>query len=181
MRVLDWVKEFTLSHTINTIVQLAAKGARTDADGTLLKMFRLAKKLTRDPLWLAVIKDFERKVLTQRPAMGVARRFLTELNPRMRAKLIRTLFVKETLLGPQKRHALESQLGYYPPTAIVISPTMSCPLHCYGCYAGNYDKTEELSFEDVDSIITQAKEIGIYLIVLSGGEPFSWKPLMRIF
>ena len=181
MGVLSWVKEFTLSHTINTIVRLAARGARKDPDGTLLKMFRLSAKLTRDPLWTAVIADFERKVLTGHPAMGVARRFLTELNPRMRAHLIRTLFVKETLLGPQKRHALESQLGYYPPTALVISPSMSCPLKCYGCYAGNYDKTEELSFDDVDSIIRQAKEMGIYLIVFSGGEPFSWKPLMRIF
>jgi MoaA/NifB/PqqE/SkfB family radical SAM enzyme len=181
MRALEWVKEFTLSRTINTIVNLAARGARTDADATLLRMFRLGKKLTRDPLWLAVIEDFERKVLTKHPAMGVARRFLTQLSPRMRASLIRTLFVKETLLGPAKRHALESVLGYYPPTAMVISPTMNCPLRCYGCYAGSYDKTEELSFEEVDSIIEQGKEIGLYLVVISGGEPFSWKPLMRIF
>lgn len=181
MRVLDWVKEFTLSHTINSIVRLAARGARTDADGTLLRMFSLSRKLTRDPLWLAVIADFERKIVTGHPAMGVARRFLTELNPAMRACLIRTLFVKETLMGPAKRHAMEAALGYYPPTAMVISPTMACPLRCYGCYAGNYDKSEELTFEDVDSIIRQGKEIGIYLVVFSGGEPFGWKPLMRIF
>ncbi|RKY00530.1 MAG: radical SAM protein, partial [Spirochaetes bacterium] len=64
---------------------------------------------------------------------------------------------------------------------MVISPSMKCNLNCYGCYAGDYSKDGELSFDEVDSIITQAKEMGTYLIFFSGGEPFFWDGIFDIF
>jgi MoaA/NifB/PqqE/SkfB family radical SAM enzyme len=64
---------------------------------------------------------------------------------------------------------------------MVISPSMRCNLNCYGCYAGTYTKDDELSFDEVDSIIQQGKDIGIHFVVISGGEPYAWEPLFDIF
>jgi len=181
MALLTKTKAALIGMIVQKIVRMAAKGAEKDVDGTLRKMMKHALWITRDPVWRAVLKDLLRKLDTGHPAMGVARRFLTQLNSNVRKAFVDSLIIKGTLLAPEKRHAIESELGYYPPSTIVISPSMKCNLKCYGCYAGSYDKEEELTFDDVNRIINEAKEIGIHFVVFSGGEPFFWKPLMRVF
>ena len=44
-------------------------------------------------------------------------------------------------------------------------------MHCVGCWAGEYGHKNNLSFEDMDKIVTQGKELGVYLYMLTGGEP----------
>lgn len=166
---------------IDQVMKLAARGAKKDPDKTLRRMMKLARSFTKDPLWSKVIDGVIKRLDDGHPGMGVARRYLTQLNPRCRSLLTRNLFVRETLLGADRRHAMEEALGYYPPSTFVISPSMHCPLRCYGCYAGEYDPNEQLSFEEVDDIIEQAKAIGMQFVVFSGGEPYAWKPLLDIF
>ena len=79
------------------------------------------------------------------------------------------------------REAYEREHGYSPPLLLVISPTMRCNLRCVGCYAGMYSKQEDLPVEVLDRVLTEAKEMGIYFHVISGGEPFYYKPLLGIF
>ena len=44
-------------------------------------------------------------------------------------------------------------------------------MHCVGCWASEYGHKNNLSFEDMDKIITEGKELGVYLYMLTGGEP----------
>ncbi len=37
--------------------------------------------------------------------------------------------------------------------------------------SGNYGHKSNLIFEDMDKIVTQGKELGVYLYLLTGGEP----------
>ena len=57
------------------------------------------------------------------------------------------------------------------PWLILFDPTSACNMHCVGCWAGEYGHKNNLSFEDMDKIITQGKELGVYLYMLTGGEP----------
>ena len=57
------------------------------------------------------------------------------------------------------------------PWLILFDPTSACNMHCAGCWAGTYGNKNNLSFEDMDQIITQGKELGVYLYMLTGGEP----------
>lgn len=57
------------------------------------------------------------------------------------------------------------------PWLILFDPTSACNMHCAGCWSGTYGHHNNLSFEDMDRIITQGKELGIYLYLLTGGEP----------
>ena len=57
------------------------------------------------------------------------------------------------------------------PWLILLDPTSACNLHCTGCWAAEYGHKLNLSFEDLDSIITQGKELGIYFYMYTGGEP----------
>ena len=57
------------------------------------------------------------------------------------------------------------------PWLILFDPTSACNMHCVGCWAGEYGHKNNLSFEDMDKIVTQGKELGVYLYMLTGGEP----------
>ena len=57
------------------------------------------------------------------------------------------------------------------PWIILMDPTSACNLHCTGCWAAEYGNKLNLSFDDMDSIVTQGKELGIYFYMMTGGEP----------
>ena len=57
------------------------------------------------------------------------------------------------------------------PWLILFDPTSACNMHCAGCWAGEYGNRNNLSLEDMDKIVTQGKELGAYLYMLTGGEP----------
>lgn len=57
------------------------------------------------------------------------------------------------------------------PHAILMDPTSACNLKCTGCWAADYDKQHSLSFEELDSIINQGKQMGIRFYLYTGGEP----------
>ena len=86
------------------------------------------------------------------------------------------------LVGTNKRKAFSERSGnFYPPGFFVISPSMKCNLNCYGCYAGSYDKKAELTFDEIDSVLNQTKDMGIHFCVVSGGEPLFHPRIFDIF
>lgn len=57
------------------------------------------------------------------------------------------------------------------PWAILMDPTSACNLHCTGCWAAEYGNRLNMTYEEMDSIIRQANELGAYFFLYSGGEP----------
>ena len=57
------------------------------------------------------------------------------------------------------------------PWLILFDPTQACNMHCVGCWSGTYGHKSNLSFEDMDKIVTEGKALGSYLYMLTGGEP----------
>ena len=57
------------------------------------------------------------------------------------------------------------------PWLILFDPTSACNMHCQGCWSGTYGHKSNLSFDDMDKIITEGKELGVYLYMMTGGEP----------
>jgi uncharacterized radical SAM superfamily Fe-S cluster-containing enzyme len=55
------------------------------------------------------------------------------------------------------------------------TPPRRCNLHCNGCWAANYTNDSkpqvDLTFDELNSIITQGKELGTYVYLYTGGEP----------
>lgn len=177
MGVVDRIEEKTIENAFDKMAGIVARGS----DDTLFKVVSVVEKITTNDYWSGVIKSARQKFEAGHPGGKLALRFLREINPKVRNKILRNLIVKEGLIGPNKRHRVAKNDGFYPPSLLVVSPTMRCNLKCYGCYAGNYTKNEDLPFEVFDRIITEGKELGIYLYVVSGGEPFVWDRLLDIF
>jgi MoaA/NifB/PqqE/SkfB family radical SAM enzyme len=102
------------------------------------------------------------------------------LSKNVRDKFVQNFIVKPyTLYAPRRKHFYE-QNGYEMPSLMVISPTMKCNLNCYGCYAGDYKKGEDLDFSVVNRVLNEAKSMGIFFFVISGGEPNAWPHLVEM-
>lgn len=101
-------------------------------------------------------------------------------NPKAFYKLFDTWLVDGILLGRPKREKLAAELGVSIPSLLLIDPTAACNLHCEGCWAGEYSKADHLEPELFSRIIDEARQLGIYWIVLSGGEPFCYPHLLDV-
>lgn len=100
-----------------------------------------------------------------------AEMLLTETDPHVKEKTGVNFFLNAALLGVPRQMELSEKLGIPIPFCILIDPTSRCNLKCPGCWAGDYSNHDDLEFELLDRVMTEAEELGIYMIIMSGGEP----------
>lgn len=137
------------------------------------KLLSFAEKFVREIRWPDG-QEFVRNLILQ------VKNRLPDLHKNVRRGAIN--FLTDALFYKSRvREEFERREGFSPPLLLVISPTMRCNLRCVGCYAGMYSKRDDLPAEVLDRVIREAKEMGIYFIVISGGEPFFYGPLLDTF
>jgi MoaA/NifB/PqqE/SkfB family radical SAM enzyme len=76
-------------------------------------------------------------------------------------------------LRASRKRKQQQERGLTIPPLIIMSITRSCNLHCQGCYsrALRPETSGEMSLETMASVLQQADELGISLVLLAGGEP----------
>ena len=79
------------------------------------------------------------------------------------------------------RQQWESE-GLHIPPFMIASITHRCNLNCAGCYAKTLRPTDtgEMSSERLHRLLTEARELGISIVMLAGGEPLVRKDLLDI-
>ncbi|MCG0278525.1 MAG: radical SAM protein [Thermanaeromonas sp.] len=132
----------------------------------------IAEKLAREPHHREMVAAVKR-VLQDKESnwYKFAQRLLTQTHPNVRQRLAINFFVNSTFIGVPRQKEWAAKLGVSVPYAILMDPTEKCNLNCLGCWAGDYQRTQELDLATMDRIATEAEKLGIYFIVLSGGEP----------
>ena len=80
-------------------------------------------------------------------------------------------FLNANIIGWPMQEENRKKHGCNIPWAILLDPTSACNLHCTGCWAAEYGNRLNLSFDEIDSIITQGKALGVYMYIYTGGEP----------
>ena len=98
-------------------------------------------------------------------------RLFDETDNEVLTKIFTNFVLNAVLTGWKTQEAAREKYQCNIPWAILMDPTSACNLHCTGCWAAEYGNKLNLSFEDLDSIITQGKELGVYLYIYTGGEP----------
>lgn len=89
--------------------------------------------------------------------------------------------IAEVFDAQEKREDFRKKYKFEPPNLMVISPTMRCNLRCYGCYAGEYSQADDLAPELLERVVNEAKEMGIFFITVSGGEPFFSQDVLNLW
>jgi len=160
---------FTLPDTIsNQLLNLTSKISNKN----LLRAVNILEKFASIPWHHTAIAAIKQMIADDHPGVQAMRTILKKANPKSRAALLNNLILGCLLLGYHRRLNFYNQYGVAPPGTLMISPTMRCNLNCYGCSEATHDNTEELSFDDVDRVLSDATAAGIGFIIVVGGEPF---------
>ena len=101
--------------------------------------------------------------------------------PACRKHVLENFLVNAVVKSGRLRDNFRDRYGFDPPSTLVLNPTMRCNLRCYGCYTAEYSKKDDMPEELLDRILTEAKEMGIFFVVVSGGEPFCSEVLLKMF
>ena len=106
---------------------------------------------------------------------------VNDVDPEVMKTMAANFFLNANLIGWDRQESYRKQYNCNIPWAILLDPTSACNLHCTGCWAAEYGNKLNLSFDEIDGIIRQGKELGIYMYIYTGGEPLvRKKDLIRL-
>lgn len=164
MNISDKVKGFAMKQLFsyldkdpdNNIPKVFNWFEKHDKDGGVTTQVQGIKKAINDPNnnWSKLIKSL-----------------WTDIDDEQRRVLVENVAIKASMIGNPLSTKLQEKYQCNIPWAILMDPTSACNLHCTGCWAAEYGNKLNLSFEQLDDIIRQGKELGTYVYIYSGGEP----------
>ena len=99
------------------------------------------------------------------------RHMIQDVDPEVLTTITVNFFINANLIGWKKQEELRNKYNCNIPWAILLDPTSACNLHCTGCWAAEYGNKLNLSFDEIDDIIRQGKDMGVYMYIYTGGEP----------
>ncbi len=72
--------------------------------------------------------------------------------------------------------------GIVVPPVLIISVTNDCNLSCKGCYACSQqrEKSGEIDIERIKSVLGEAVELGVCVVMIAGGEPLMKKGILDL-
>jgi len=173
MSVSTTIKKFGLEQAFRYLYK--------DSEKNLLKLMDWADTFAGDEFVPQRTAIREAMTNPEHPYYSFVRRILTDIDPDVAKTTAVNFFANAVLDGWKKQEAYRKKYHCNIPWTILLDPTSACNLHCTGCWAAEYGNKLNLSYDEIDDIIRQGKEMGIYLYIYTGGEPLvRKKDLIRI-
>jgi MoaA/NifB/PqqE/SkfB family radical SAM enzyme len=170
------------TYVAGRVVGQVARMLANASDENLIRLTRVVERAMLTDTQRRYVQETRHLFEEKHPIMSMVRSLLSrDIHLNYHRGLVNNLFTNAAFRGYGIRREILAREGITPPSFLVISPTMRCNLRCYGCYAGQYTKADELDYDTVSRIISEAKEIGMYFITISGGEPFYYEGLLDLF
>ncbi len=141
-----------------------------DPETNIPKVMSLVDKVAPDG-WYESQRANVRRVIEEKGNWYQLILRIWELDPGVRNAFFKNFIVNASLSGSALQEETMEKEGCNVPWAILLDPTSACNLHCTGCWAAEYGNRLNLSYEDLDSIVTQGKAMGTYMYIFTGGEP----------
>ena len=154
------------------LVDKAMDKINEDRETSFLKMVDLTESFAKDRFTLQQY-DAARELIKDQDGkwMKYTNRVLDEVSPNVIKTTALNLGFESMLYGVKMKEESKKKYECNIPWLILMDPTSACNLHCTGCWAAEYGQKLNLSYEDLDRIITQGKELGVYFYMYTGGEP----------
>jgi len=143
-----------------------------DPMGKLPKMFEIAEKLDRGNIHTPQITTLRKVLLDENSNWHTfAVNLVRDVDSKLLRKFVECFIINVNLIGEERIRTIGKKYDCNVPWAILMDPTSACNLSCTGCWAAQYGDKNNLSYEMLDSICRQGKELGTFFYIFSGGEP----------
>lgn len=173
----DTIEKSTKEAIIKAGLELIEKNPEKNVD----KLFTIVRKGVRDEFSKERVDDVQ-KYYNEMPSIHeYVQDILQNTNKNCLKRFFANFIGNAMWYGIPKREKVCRKYDTKVPFTILISPSMRCNLRCEGCYAANYSKKDDIPYEEVDRIIGEARDLGIYYIVVLGGEPFFNEYMLKIY
>ena len=153
-------------------IDAALKHVDKDREKAMLQFIDLMEKILGDT-WSPAAYEALRKVYQDPDSKW--NRFTNDLFDTVDHKMLKTaalnLGYEAGFRGYKTTKENAKKYGCSIPWILLFDPTSACNLHCTGCWAAEYGHQMSLSYEDMDSIVTQGENLGIHVFFMTGGEP----------
>lgn len=167
----------TMSHAagrlaFSTAVSAAIRDVKKNREEAVVKLLETAEKYMSDEK-LDINYDKVKAMIRDKscPLNSYINRIIDEVDPHVLKTTALNLGYEAFFYGTKTIRNMRIKHQCNIPWLILMDPTSACNLHCTGCWAAEYGNRLNLSFEEMDHVITQGKELGIYFYMFTGGEP----------
>lgn len=140
----------------NNIFKIVEWLEKFDKDGAIENQLNAVKSVINNPNsnWMTLIRSL-----------------YTDIDTEVRKTLFENFILNSVIISNSRKQEVIKQYDCNVPWAILLDPTSACNLKCVGCWASEYGNKLNLSFDEIDDIIIQGKELGVYMYIYTGGEP----------
>lgn len=177
MSVKDSLEKNVKQKMVNTVLNIIDRDPEKNVD----KIFEAIKKITKDKHELEQIEFVHNYYKSQPATYELVQSILKNTDKKCLKKFFTNFFANANWYASSKRAKYLKEEDTKIPFVMLISPSMQCNLRCVGCYATDLLDQPKIPIEEVDRIIGEARELGIYYIIILGGEPFFYKELLDIY
>ncbi|MEE8722698.1 MAG: radical SAM protein [Eggerthellaceae bacterium] len=175
MAVMDKIKANAISVAVNKGFDMLMK----DFDGNLPKVEGIIGKFVGqgDDVNDAQMRLFHMIIGDMKDPNNNWRRLVdhirTDIDPEIIRTFLQNFFVNSVTIGGNIQRQVNEKEQCNCPWAILMDPTTACNLHCQGCWAANYtdNKQKSLTYDEMNNVVKQGKELGTYVYLFTGGEP----------
>lgn len=153
-------------------IKTALKYIEKDPEKNLPKLVDWAEKIDKTGYFEKYINHFRR--WTSDPDNNWNKYMMSlwsDIDDGVRMRFFENFMLNACFKGMQRQKVNREKYNCNIPWAILMDPTSACNLKCTGCWAAEYGNKLNMSFEELDDIITQGKELGTFMYIYSGGEP----------
>ena len=148
------------------------KGLCKDPESEVVKLIDMWQKFMGDEK-IDLNYDSARKMICDKDCTlnKYMHRLINEIDPHVLKTIALNLGFEAFVYGTKTIRKNREKYGCNVPWLILMDPTSACNLHCTGCWAAEYGHKLNLTFDEIDKVVTQGKELGVYLYMFKGGEP----------
>ena len=104
-----------------------------------------------------------------------AERLLRECDPYLLRTFLTAAAYEGGFRGFQQARANSEKYDCNIPWIVLMDPTSACNMRCAGCWAAEYGYKQNLTFEEMDRVLTEGAALGTHACLFTGGEPLMRK------
>jgi MoaA/NifB/PqqE/SkfB family radical SAM enzyme len=164
--IVEKAKNAAIAVTLNQALKYLEKNPETN----IPKIMDLVDKAAPDGWYEEQRKAF-RNAIAEKNNWYELMMKVWDLDSGVRNAFFRNFIVNASLSGSAVQEDIMEKEDINVPWAILLDPTSACNLHCTGCWAAEYGNRLNLTFDELDSIVSQGKAMGTYMYIFTGGEP----------